>query len=118
MSRPIDAFPEEILIQILTSLKLTSNLQFPRRILTCMLLHLPQTCINLEITICGPEEQTNCSSDDFCKTLSILPRLRHLRLQVARVCPEFLGEAALGKYGTGDSVCIQVFKPCYAPNLN
>ncbi|EAW25684.1 uncharacterized protein NFIA_045030 [Aspergillus fischeri NRRL 181] len=97
----------------------TTSLQFPRGILTCMLLDLPQTCINLEIAVCGPEEQNNRSPDEFCKTLGqILPRLRHLRLQVGRLCPEFLREAALGNNGLDGSVCIQEFRPCYAPNLN
>jgi hypothetical protein len=81
-----------------------TNLQFPRGILTCMLLDLPQTCISLEIPICGPEEQNDCSPDDFCRTLGrILPRLRH---QVGRLCPEILGEATLEKRGTDGSVWI------------
>lgn len=96
----------------------TTNLQFPRDTLTKMLLALPQTCINLEITICGPEEQNNRRPDNFCQTLGqILPRLRHLRLQVGRLCPEFLGRGVVKKDDADGSICIEEFKPFYTPNL-
>ncbi|GIJ92624.1 hypothetical protein Asppvi_001902 [Aspergillus pseudoviridinutans] len=93
----------------------TTNLQFPRDTLTDMLLALPQTCVNIEIVVCGPEERNNRSPDDFCKTLiQILPRLKHLRLQVGRLCPDFLGEAGLGKDDTDGSICISL-NPALCP---
>jgi hypothetical protein len=95
-----------------------TNLELPRDIPTEMLLALPQTCINLEITICGPEEQNSRRPDDFCKTLGkILPRLHRLRLQVGRLCPEFLGRGVVQKDDADGSVCIEEFEPFYAPNL-
>ncbi|GFG00721.1 hypothetical protein IFM53868_10835 [Aspergillus udagawae] len=92
-----------------------TNLQFPRAILTDMLLALPQTCVNIEIAVCGPEEQNNRSPDDFCKALGpILPRLKHLRLQVGRLSPDFLREGRLGKDDADGSICISP-NPAIAP---
>ncbi|MCJ1283614.1 hypothetical protein MMC26_002945 [Xylographa opegraphella] len=79
---------------------------------------LPETCSSLEIDTRGLEFDQDQKPGEFhfCNAIrAMMPRLRHLRLRVSMLCPNFCGEHAAI---TGSAFDMSHFKLTAAPNLD
>ena len=104
-----------------------TNFKVSRWKLAKMVRHLPGSCEALEIVVCGMEEM-GCGyrkgdEGGLCEELGrVLPRLKHLRLQVGHLCFDAFGTGAVsnGEGGKGEASSVMVpqnFEPHHAPSL-
>ena len=72
---------------------------FQKTLLTKFVKALPRSCVSLEIDSRG-SEVSHGEKTHFCEAVcAILPRLIHLRLRLAQMCPRLLG---FGDFTTGE----------------
>ncbi|MCJ1355484.1 MAG: hypothetical protein MMC33_005476 [Icmadophila ericetorum] len=87
----------------------------PRPLLAAVIRALPDSCVSIEIDTDGLDDCQNRSKNvHLCVEFrKLLPRLHHLRLNVAMICCKLLeGERKLGGTETGDDFNLNI-----APNL-
>ncbi|MCJ1321955.1 hypothetical protein MMC15_007300 [Xylographa vitiligo] len=89
-----------------------------RQVLARIIRSLPDTCSSLEIDTKGRDFDQNPRPGEIhlCDAIrAMLPRLRHLRLQISKLCPFFCAEQAVFSIGVYD---LSHFRPIVAPNLD
>lgn len=60
---------------------------------------LPESCTNLELDTQGQDQQHGEGSAHLCKSLRrLMPRMHHVRIRVASVCPALLGMGELSNH--------------------